>query len=142
MSKKKRKMTESSEASTSTVLTVEKAGPPDVFYGMSKVNENAYEVWAHEDCVVWSSGVHIIGARIVGLEEAVWSSSRHQCVICLKFGAIISCLQRGCREEAHYPCALKSQWSLDEQCFQSRCNKHKGESSNANGSDTVTCAKN
>lgn len=29
------------------------------------------EAWVHEDCVVWSNGVYLIGSKIYGLEEAV-----------------------------------------------------------------------
>lgn len=96
----------------------------DIFYGMTKASEGAYEVWAHEDCVVWSPGVHIIGPRVVGLEVAVWSCVRHQCTICKQYGAIISCLQRNCKEEVHVPCAKRHDWSLNEQNFQCRCSKH------------------
>lgn len=125
-SKKKRKLTDSIEANTSTANTItnEKLPAPDIFYGMTKVSETAYEVWAHEDCVVWSSGVHIIGTRIIGLEAAVWCSTRHFCSICSKHGAVLSCLQRGCKDEAHVSCAKQSEWTLCEQSFKSRCAKH------------------
>lgn len=92
---------------------------------MTKSINDSYEVWAHEDCVVWSAGVHIIGARIVGLEAAVWGSTRHQCTICSQYGAVLSCFNRKCAEEAHAPCAQRSQWLLDEKNFKIRCNKHK-----------------
>lgn len=91
---------------------------------MTKVSDTAYEVWVHEDCVVWSSGVYMIGARIVGLDAAVWSCSRHKCSICQQYGAIVTCLERGCKIEAHVPCAKRSQWSLSEENFQPRCNLH------------------
>lgn len=29
------------------------------------------EVWVHEDCVIWSDGVYLIGSKIYGLDEAV-----------------------------------------------------------------------
>jgi hypothetical protein len=38
--------------------------------------EDGYEVWVHEECAVWAAGVHVVGARIVGLREAVWSAVR------------------------------------------------------------------
>lgn len=91
---------------------------------MTKASEHAYEVWVHEDCVVWSSGVHIIGARVVGLETAVWDSVRHQCVICKHSGAVLSCLHRSCEEVVHAPCAKRHNWILDERTFQSRCPTH------------------
>lgn len=97
---------------------------PDIYYGMTKTNDHEYEIWTHEDCIVWSSGVHIIGARVVGLDAAVWSSVRHQCACCKQFGAVLSCLNRACKEEIHFPCAKKFKWTLDEQNFQCRCNLH------------------
>ncbi|XP_031621712.1 putative uncharacterized protein DDB_G0282133 isoform X2 [Contarinia nasturtii] len=96
----------------------------DIFYGMTRATDTSYEVWAHEDCIVWASGVHIIGSRVVGLETAVWGSVRHQCGICKQYGAMLSCLQRNCNNEVHVPCAKRCDWNLDEHCFQSRCSEH------------------
>lgn len=96
----------------------------DIFHGMTRASDCSYEVWAHEDCIVWASGVHIIGARVVGLEAAVWGSVRHQCNVCKQYGAMLSCLQRSCHNEVHVPCAKRCDWSLDESCFQSRCSEH------------------
>lgn len=104
----------------------------DIFYGMTRANDSSYEVWAHEDCIVWASGVHIIGARVVGLETAVWDSVRHQCGVCKQFGAMLSCLQRNCNNEVHVPCAKRSEWNLDERSFQSRCNEHTVNDTNHN----------
>lgn len=91
---------------------------------MTQAGDNSYEVWAHEDCIVWASGVHIIGARVVGLETAVWGSVRHQCSVCKQYGAMLSCLQRSCSDEVHVPCAKRHNWNLDELNFQSRCSEH------------------
>lgn len=96
----------------------------DIFHGMTRASDCSYEVWAHEDCIVWASGVHIIGARVVGLETAVWGSVRHQCSVCKQFGAMLSCLKRTCTNEVHVPCAKRCDWNLDEKCFQSRCSEH------------------
>lgn len=96
----------------------------DIFYGMTQASDSSYEVWAHEDCLVWASGVHIIGARVVGLEAAVWGSVRHQCSDCKQYGAMLSCLQRSCNNETHVPCAKRCDWDLDESSFQSRCSEH------------------
>lgn len=97
---------------------------PNIFHGMTKVSETAYEVWVHEDCVVWADGVYIVGARIVGLDAAVWSCSRHKCCICEQYGAVVTCLERGCKIEAHVPCAKRSQWSLNEIDFKTHCKLH------------------
>ena len=39
-------------------------------------DDGCYEVWVHEECAVWAAGVHVVGSRIVGLQEAVWSAIR------------------------------------------------------------------
>lgn len=119
-SKRKRKLTEVESSILNPIATT-----PDIYYGMTKANENSYEVWAHEDCVVWSSGVHIIGTRIVGLEAAVWSSSKHKCSVCSEYGSVLSCLQRGCKDEVHVPCAKRTNWDLCEIQFKSWCAKHR-----------------
>lgn len=33
-----------------------------------------WEVWVHEPCAIWAAGVHLVGARMVGLQEAVWGA--------------------------------------------------------------------
>lgn len=125
--KKKPNLDPSSSSSSSTTTNEIKLETTEinVFDGMSKAGENSYEIWTHEDCVVWAPGVHIIGSRIVGLEAAVWSSSRHKCLICLKYGAMISCLYRGCSLEVHVPCAKQHNWLLNDNDFKCYCDKHK-----------------
>lgn len=38
---------------------------------LSSDEQKSFEVWAHENCIVWASGVHLIGSKLIGLEEAV-----------------------------------------------------------------------
>lgn len=102
---------------------------PDIFVGMGRLSDDALEVWLHEDCIVWAPGVHIIGSRLVGLEAAVWGGSRHHCALCGKNGATIGCLERGCNEMIHVPCARQSNWQLSDDDFKSHCNKHASEGS-------------
>jgi len=94
----------------------------EVFTGMTPVDENNYEIWFHEDCIVWSPGTHIIGTKIIGLEAAVWQSTRHRCEYCQKNGAMVACLTRGCSKEAHIVCASKS-WKLCDD-FKTFCDLH------------------
>lgn len=99
------------------------------FNGMKKISDTDYEVWIHEDCAVWSPGVFIISAHLVGLEDSVWSSVRHKCSYCQEFGAMICCLDRGCKNTmAHYPCARDSKWNLNENEFKTFCEKHENKS--------------
>lgn len=126
--KKKRKLNQFDNGTTSNLCAnVEgnaQSNEIDIFSGMTQASDSSHEVWAHEDCIVWASGVHIIGARVVGLEAAVWGSVRHQCSVCQKYGAMLSCLHRSCNNEVHVPCAKRSDWDLNEHSFQSRCREH------------------
>lgn len=94
----------------------------EVFAGMSKVDDNDYEVWFHEDCIGWASGVYIIGTKIIGMEAAIWSSTRHRCAYCEKNGAMLSCLTRECHKAAHFSCA-KRIWKLHDD-FKTFCEAH------------------
>lgn len=93
----------------------------ELFCGMSKVDENNFEVWFHEDCIVWANGTYIIGTKVIGMEAAIWSSTRYRCTYCEKNGAMISCLARECRKPAHIGCAKT--WKLDED-FKTFCDLH------------------
>uniref|UniRef100_A0A182MH93 PHD-type domain-containing protein n=1 Tax=Anopheles culicifacies TaxID=139723 RepID=A0A182MH93_9DIPT len=95
----------------------------EIFYGMNKASDNTYEVWTHEDCLVWAPGVYMVGTRVVGLEAAIWNCCRHQCQLCRNYGAVLSCLHQGCPAKAHYICAHKQSWKMTED-FQSFCQLH------------------
>lgn len=124
---KKRKSVEpTATTSAAAAESTEAKVPPllaDMFYGMVKAGEDSYEVWMHEDCLVWAPGVHIIGTRIVGLEAAIWNCCRHQCRICGHSGAVVCCLRRGCNAEAHVVCARKHDWELSDE-FKAQCKDH------------------
>lgn len=127
---KKRKLTEptatTSQQPPSTATTAKvPPTPEDMFNGMVKAgsDSDSYEVWMHEDCLAWAPGVYIIGTRIVGLEAAIWNCCRHQCRICLNYGAMVSCLRRGCNAEAHVVCARKHDWELSDE-FKAHCEDH------------------
>nr|CAD7573205.1 unnamed protein product [Timema californicum] len=76
----------------------------------SEGKDDRFEVWVHESCVVWASGVHLVGARIVGLQEAVWGSLRTMCDKCGEGGANIACVHRGCELRMHVGCAQEHGW--------------------------------
>lgn len=124
--KKKKKSTDEPPQSITDPLDISINTPNEneSFLGMSKVSENTYEVWLHEDCAVWAPDVFLVGARVMGLDAAVWNSTRYNCVICAKTGAIVCCLQRDCNESAHVPCARETQWSLNENNFKIYCQQH------------------
>ncbi|XP_037946420.1 uncharacterized protein CG5098 isoform X2 [Teleopsis dalmanni] len=101
------------------------------FLGMCKVSENSYEVWVHENCTIWAPGVFLVGARVLGLDAAVWNSTRYACILCTKPGAIICCLQRDCKAAAHVPCAQEAHWNLNETEFKVYCQNHTNPNTNA-----------
>ncbi|XP_023723308.1 mucin-12 isoform X4 [Cryptotermes secundus] len=86
---------------------------------------DCYEVWVHEDCAVWAAGVHVVGSRIVGLQEAVWNAVHTVCNKCGEGGANVSCVRRGCEWRLHYGCAREQGWELDEEAYITRCVQHK-----------------
>jgi len=121
--KKKRKNTETRDLKSPTPKAgASSESTEDVFAGMIKVDENTYEIWFHEDCIVYSSGVYIIGTKIMGIEAAVWSSTRQRCSYCHKNGAMLACLKKGCGKKAHVVCTRKS-WRLDDE-FKTFCDQH------------------
>ncbi|KAJ9600820.1 hypothetical protein L9F63_001032, partial [Diploptera punctata] len=87
--------------------------------------DGCYEVWVHEECAVWAAGVHVVGSRIVGLQEAVWSAIRITCSKCGEGGANVGCVRRGCEWRLHYGCAREQGWELDEEAYIARCAQHK-----------------
>nr|CAD7592866.1 unnamed protein product [Timema genevievae] len=91
----------------------------------SEGKDDCFEVWVHESCVVWASGVHLVGARIVGLQEAVWGSLRTMCDKCGEGGANVACVHRGCELRMHVGCAQEHGWELDHDTYISRCYQHK-----------------
>lgn len=97
----------------------------NIYHGMIKVSDTEYEVWVHEDCVVWAPGVYLIASRVVGLELAVWSYARVQCTICQQYGAMIQCIERHCKIAAHVSCAKRQEWMLNEEEIDCRCATHK-----------------
>lgn len=99
-------------------------GVGDVFLGIVETDKKTYEIWAHEDCIVWSPGVYLVGHKIVGLEEAVWTSCNVPCKQCGLKGANICCLRRACMNATHLCCARANRWQFDESTFKAYCPQH------------------
>lgn len=110
----------------------------EAYLGLNKVTDNSFEIWLHEDCIVWGSGIHMIAGRLVGVEEAVWGSMESKCALCKKTGAVVCCLQRGCVERVHVPCAKQSNWMLDEEVLHSHCQGHRTTGENEKDSAAAT----
>lgn len=96
----------------------------DVMLGIADVTATTYEVWVHEDCVIWSPGVYLVGPKIVGLEGAVWGACAVSCKRCSLRGAAVCCLKRGCGAVMHVGCAKLSNWKLDEHSYKAYCTEH------------------
>lgn len=97
----------------------------DIYLGITETKDKLYEVWAHEDCIVWSPSVYLVGPKIVGLEEAVWTSCNVVCARCRYRGANVCCVKRGCMNVMHFGCAAASDWYLDEENYKALCVAHK-----------------
>ncbi|XP_023016350.2 uncharacterized protein isoform X1 [Leptinotarsa decemlineata] len=97
----------------------------DIYLGITETGNKNYEVWAHEDCIVWSPGIYLIGPKIAGLEEAVWTSCNVACRSCNLKGANISCLRRGCLNVMHLCCARSNDWEFVESEFKAYCPEHR-----------------
>lgn len=119
--KSKRKHSESYDSR----LSLDSTDSTDIYLGITDMGNQSYEVWAHENCIVWSQGVYLIGPKIVGLEEAIWTSCNVPCNRCHVKGANICCLKRGCPNVMHFSCAQMSNWQLEEDAFKVYCVEHK-----------------
>ncbi|CAL4079214.1 unnamed protein product [Meganyctiphanes norvegica] len=82
------------------------------------------ECWLHEECLLWTPGVHVANSQLSGLEEAVIAAQDSICVNCDESGATIGCLGAGCSLLVHVPCAKLLMWTLDIETFKSLCPKH------------------
>lgn len=106
-------------------LSLDSTDSTDIYLGITDMGNQSYEVWAHENCIVWSQGVYLIGPKIIGLEEAIWTSCNVPCNRCHLKGANICCLKRGCPNVMHFSCAQMSNWQFDEDAFKVYCAEHK-----------------
>lgn len=97
----------------------------DVYLGITETGNETFEIWAHEDCIVWSPGIYLVGPKIIGLEEAVWTSCNVSCKLCHLKGANICCLKRGCLNTMHLCCARSDDWQFLDVDFKAYCPQHR-----------------
>ncbi|XP_041093891.1 LOW QUALITY PROTEIN: transcription factor 20 [Polyodon spathula] len=83
------------------------------------------ELWIHEACVVWASGVFLVCGRLYGLQEALEGARETLCSHCQQCGSTLGCYSKGCSLRYHYVCAIDTDCSLNEDNFSMRCPKHK-----------------
>ncbi|XP_056607985.1 transcription factor 20 [Triplophysa dalaica] len=83
------------------------------------------ELWVHESCIVWTSGVYLVNGRLYGLQEALDGARDASCSHCDIVGSTLGCYSKGCTQLYHYLCAIEADCSLNEENFSLRCPKHK-----------------
>ncbi|XP_067427232.1 transcription factor 20 isoform X2 [Thunnus thynnus] len=83
------------------------------------------ELWVHEGCIVWTSGVYLVNGRLYGLQEALDGARETCCSFCEMVGSTLGCYSKGCTLRYHYMCAIEADCSLNEDNFSLRCPKHK-----------------
>ncbi|XP_056144028.1 transcription factor 20 isoform X2 [Lampris incognitus] len=83
------------------------------------------ELWVHEGCIVWTSGVYLVNGRLYGLQEALDGARDTSCSYCEMVGSTLGCYSKGCTLRYHYLCAIEADCSLNEDNFSLRCPKHK-----------------
>ncbi|CAG2103662.1 unnamed protein product [Medioppia subpectinata] len=99
------------------------------------------EVWVHEDCIVWSSGVYLIGHRVRHLEEVISESNESFCTKCKLSGATLGCLQKSCNtSQFHYLCAKEKGCELDDENFSLLCPKHKKKAKTSSSAGETSAA--
>ncbi|KAM6914203.1 transcription factor 20 isoform 1-T2 [Lycodopsis pacificus] len=83
------------------------------------------ELWVHEGCIVWTSGVYLVNGRLYGMQEALDGARETCCSYCEMVGSTLGCYSKGCTLRYHYMCAIEADCSLNEDNFSVRCPKHK-----------------
>ncbi|XP_062310005.1 transcription factor 20 isoform X1 [Osmerus eperlanus] len=83
------------------------------------------ELWVHEGCIVWASGVFLVNGRVYGLQEALDGAREACCSFCEMAGSTLGCYSKGCTLRYHYLCAMEADCSLNEENFSLRCPQHK-----------------
>ncbi|XP_056431289.1 transcription factor 20 isoform X1 [Gadus chalcogrammus] len=83
------------------------------------------ELWFHEGCMAWTSGVYLVNGRLYGLQEALDGARETNCSYCEAVGSTLGCYTKGCTLRYHYLCAMEADCTLNEDNFSLRCPKHK-----------------
>ncbi|XP_022103451.1 retinoic acid-induced protein 1-like [Acanthaster planci] len=83
------------------------------------------EYWVHEDCVIWTQGVYVVGGTLYGLAESIKATQSVACFECKDTGASLGCMSKGCKKTYHYVCALKAECQLQVDNYSMICPQHK-----------------
>ncbi|XP_078093670.1 transcription factor 20 [Mustelus asterias] len=93
------------------------------------------ELWIHESCVLWASGVYLVSGRLYGLQEAVEMARETKCSHCQEPGATLGCYCKGCPLNYHYICAIEADCFLNEENFSMKCPRHKHRAAKPNSTE-------
>lgn len=124
----------STSAATTTTATTPSTQKPHASSSKRSINNknslltnnhsnNVREIWIHEDCLIWSEGVHLIGTKIAKMEEVIKASLKYNCSICKTKGPTIGCKGARCRRKFHFNCARDNGCLLDDANFTLKCDK-------------------
>ncbi|XP_041860565.1 transcription factor 20 isoform X2 [Melanotaenia boesemani] len=105
--------------------TLDSLGPLAQLAQLPQMPIDPEELWVHEGCIVWTSGVYIVNGRLYGLQEALDGARETSCSYCEMVGSTLGCYSKGCTLRYHYLCAIEADCSLNEDNFSLRCPKHK-----------------
>ncbi|KAJ8251847.1 hypothetical protein GJAV_G00226080 [Gymnothorax javanicus] len=105
--------------------TSEPYSQSDQLAQLPRVPLDPEELWVHEGCIVWASGVYLVNGRLHGLKEALDGARDARCSHCEDLGPTLGCYIKGCTLRYHYLCAVETDCSLNEDNFSLRCLKHK-----------------
>uniref|UniRef100_A0A8C7FH88 Transcription factor 20 n=1 Tax=Oncorhynchus kisutch TaxID=8019 RepID=A0A8C7FH88_ONCKI len=105
--------------------TLDSLGPLAQLAQLPQMPIDPEELWVHEACMVWTSGVYLVNGRLYGLQEALDGARDTVCSYCEMVGSTLGCYSKGCTLRYHYPCAMDADCSLNEDNFSLRCPKHK-----------------
>ncbi|KAL2100993.1 hypothetical protein ACEWY4_002754 [Coilia grayii] len=83
------------------------------------------ELWVHEGCITWASGVFLVNGKLYGLQETLDGARETNCSHCEMVGATLGCHSKGCTLRYHYICGIEADCSMNEENFSLRCPKHK-----------------
>ncbi|XP_018617453.2 transcription factor 20-like isoform X1 [Scleropages formosus] len=94
------------------LVNQEPTDPSAVLSLLPQVPIDAEELWVHEGCIVWTSGVYLVNGRLYGLQEALDGARDTSCSYCEAAGSTLGCYSKGCTLRYHYLCALEAGESM------------------------------
>ena len=81
------------------------------------------QILVHENCLFWCPLVYQdVKGEWQNIDEEIKRSKSMRCTSCLRTGAAVGCVQRRCKTNLHYTCAVRDgRHSLDTEQFALTC---------------------